>query len=374
MSRIGSMSPSKRYWAYGGVALLLAGAAIVAWSRLDDRAGENVPPLPATEALPAVAVVRTDISSGKPLPGTIGYGPARSLKTQGEAVITWLPAVGDVIRRGRQVYRVADRPVPLFYGDVPLYRPLDRPGIVGRDVRVIADNLKALGYSIGVRTTGGSQTKLSPTVIVHRDEAVMTESLMKAVKSWQRDQRLPETGVVGRGDVVVQRQAIRVASLSAQVGDVTGGELMTITSTAKVISVPAQVGDAGSVERGDTVSVTMPDGTKKPARVASIGTTATVDAGDPGAPPTLTITVELTRPADADRLDSATVDVDFTAEVRKGVLAVPVGALLALSEGGYAVQVSGGGLVPVRTGLIARGLVEVEGEGLSEGTRVVTTS
>jgi hypothetical protein len=81
------------------------------------------------------------------------------------------------------------------------------------------------------------------------------------------------------------------------------------------------------------------------------------------APLTLTITIELARPADAVRLDSAAVDVDFPAQVRQDVLAVPVGTLPALSEGGYAVQVSGGGLVPVRTGLIARGMVEVEGEG-----------
>jgi hypothetical protein len=66
--------------------------------------------------------------------------------------------------------------------------------------------------------------------------------------------------------------------------------------------------------------------------------------------------------------------VAFTSESRKGVLAVPVGALLALSEGGYAVQLPGGRLIAVRTGMFAKGLVEVSGTGVAAGTKVVTTS
>jgi hypothetical protein len=56
------------------------------------------------------------------------------------------------------------------------------------------------------------------------------------------------------------------------------------------------------------------------------------------------------------------------------VLAVPVNALLALREGGYALQLPDDTLLPVETGLFAMGLVEVTGEGLREGLAVVTTS
>ncbi|MCI4061415.1 efflux RND transporter periplasmic adaptor subunit [Micromonospora sp. R77] len=393
------MSPTKRFWGYGALALVLAGSGAAVWATTGGRTGTNASPAATAQPLQTVTVVRTDLSSGKPLPGTIGYGAARPLKAADGGVITWLPAVGRVIERGRPVYRIDDRPVPLFYGEVPLYRPLDRRGLVGRDVSVIARNLTALGYRIGAQPRAGSVIQpaaAAPTpalpastapaphasaapsapVTVQRGEAVLTRSLITAIKSWQRDLHRPETGVVGRGDVVVQSGPIRVAALTAQIGDVAGDELMTITGATKVISVPAEVGDAGTTQRGDTVEVTMPDGTSVPGRVASIGTTAVVDptGGDPNAAPTITITVAFVRAADAARLDSAAVEVDFVAEVREDVLAVPVGALLALHEGGYAVQVSGGGLVPVTTGLIARGMVEVESDGLSEGTRVVTTS
>jgi hypothetical protein len=73
-------------------------------------------------------------------------------------------------------------------------------------------------------------------------------------------------------------------------------------------------------------------------------------------------------------LDTAPVRVQFSTDTRRGVLAVPVGALLALSEGGYALQTDQNTLIRVTVGLFARGMVEVSGPGLGEGTRVVTTS
>ena len=52
---------------------------------------------------------------------------------------------------------------------------------------------------------------------------------------------------------------------------------------------------------------------------------------------------------------------------------VPVGALLALAEGGYGLQVVGGGtpgVIAVTTGLFADGRVEVSGPDLREGMTV----
>jgi multidrug efflux pump subunit AcrA (membrane-fusion protein) len=66
------------------------------------------------------------------------------------------------------------------------------------------------------------------------------------------------------------------------------------------------------------------------------------------------------------------VDVDFAVEHRQGVLAVPVKALLARQGGGYAVELPGGRTVSVEPGLFADDWVEVSGDGLREGMRVVT--
>ena len=68
--------------------------------------------------------------------------------------------------------------------------------------------------------------------------------------------------------------------------------------------------------------------------------------------------------------------VAITSQRASGVLAVPVNALLAVQEGGYALQVVGSNgrthLVAVGTGLFddADGLVQVTGAGIAEGTRV----
>jgi hypothetical protein len=68
------------------------------------------------------------------------------------------------------------------------------------------------------------------------------------------------------------------------------------------------------------------------------------------------------------------VEIKVKGETREDVLAVPVTALLALREGGYALQLPDNRLLPVETGLFAMGMVEITGAGLAEGMAVVTTS
>ncbi|HEX2577561.1 MAG TPA: hypothetical protein VHK88_14510, partial [Aquihabitans sp.] len=73
-------------------------------------------------------------------------------------------------------------------------------------------------------------------------------------------------------------------------------------------------------------------------------------------------------------IDRSPVTVRVTGEERRGALTVPVTALLALAEGGYAVEAPGAGgprLVPVETGMFAGPFVEVTGADVAEGMRVV---
>jgi len=72
-------------------------------------------------------------------------------------------------------------------------------------------------------------------------------------------------------------------------------------------------------------------------------------------------------------LDAAPVDVDLVSEERKDVLAVPVAALLALTDGGYGVEIVDGDttrVVAVKIGMFAAGRVEISGEGIAEGVTV----
>ena len=65
----------------------------------------------------------------------------------------------------------------------------------------------------------------------------------------------------------------------------------------------------------------------------------------------------------------------MTAELVEDALTVPVTALLALVEGGYAIEVvqpdGTTTLVAVETGMFSDGFVEITGDGLFDGLSVV---
>jgi peptidoglycan hydrolase-like protein with peptidoglycan-binding domain len=363
-------------------------------------------------------VTRTDLTTTVSVPGKLGFGPTRKIKGSA-GTVTWLPQVGAVVERGQLLYRRNDRAVPLLFGSTPLFRNLDTPGMVGRDVRVLVDNLKALGYQIGAQprpgqtvnapagepgaaaagtagsgTTGaagaagsgstatmpgpgssppGQSTGGTVAVKVAEGDGVLTSGLIAAVRRWQAAYGAPATGVVGAGDVVVHSGALRVASLAAQPGDPADGPLMAVTGTAKAITVLLSAGEARSVQHGDAVTVTLPDGQAAPAKVTEVGTEAQ-SSENSDAEPRIVVTISLDNAGAVEHLDAAPVKVDVLGRTSKNVLAVPVGALLAVLEGGYAVQIVGGPVVPVQAGLFANGQVEVTGPGIAEGVAVVTTS
>ena len=184
--------------------------------------------------------------------------------------------------------------------------------------------------------------------------------------------------------------AARVASHGTALGAAVspGAEVLEVTGTTRLVSVDLDARRQGLVKAGDAVDVELPDGTVAKGTVTRVGTVAEAGSGDGSGgsqrseeDPTIDVTVALDDASAAEGLDGAPVEVRITSETREGVLAVPVNALVALAEGGYAVEVDDGGgsrrLVRVETGLYADGLVEVEGSeqvgntALAEGARVV---
>ncbi|MGC4867121.1 peptidoglycan-binding protein [Micromonospora sp. DT53] len=342
------------------------GALALRRDQRDDVA--STPPSVAT-----TTVTRADLSDTRSLNGTLGFGPERLVKGAGEGVVTRLPKVGDAVARGKALYRVDDRPVPVLFGGTPLFRTLDKPGLVGSDVRIVWDNLKALGYRTGSQPSRGTDgTKIGP------GQALLTGSLVAAIKKWQQAVGLEPTGTIGVGQVAVLSGPARVSAVKALPGDPVAGELLAVTEKVKLVTVPVGATEVGAITVGAAVVVALPDSSEIPAKVASIS--QTVRGGGPdggtgqGSPPTVDVLVAPTRAADVAKLDAAAVQVRFTTAVHKNVLAVPVGALVALREGGHALQLPDGGLVAVETGMFARGLVEISGTGVTEGLDVVTAS
>ncbi len=85
------------------------------------------------------------------------------------------------------------------------------------------------------------------------------------------------------------------------------------------------------------------------------------------------MTVTFDDPDKVNGIDKAPATVKLTGHTRKNVLSVPVGALLALPDGSFGVQVVEGERtreVKVRLGMFAQGRVEISGKGLTSGMKV----
>ncbi|MBB1260031.1 peptidoglycan-binding protein [Streptomyces alkaliterrae] len=344
-----------------------AGLAAVGWPGTGGGTASAAPSGPPG----TTKVEQTTLTRTEKVKGTLGHGEAVALdgagagagsadpgatgSSGGGGTLTWLPAPGDTVGRGKSVYRVDERPIPLLYGSIPLYRTL-RDGSEGKDVKQLEQNLAKLGY------TGFDV------------DETFTAGTEAALREFQADRGLPETGRLAPGDAVITPGAIRVESLTAAVGKPAGGEVLKYTGTRRVISVDLEVALEGLVEEGTTARVTLPDNSTVEAKVTEVGHPVTTSGGQEpgGGSPVTTIPVELTV-ADAKKLgsfQSAPVDVLIEAEQRTDVFAVPVTALVALREGGYAVEVVRDGTtayLPVKTGLFADGKVEISGEGLKAG-------
>ncbi|MET7993601.1 peptidoglycan-binding protein [Amycolatopsis sp. NPDC005232] len=345
--------------ASAAVVVLLGVGAYVAIDHGRGTAAAAAPP----PAVTTVAVAKTDLSNTRTFTGTLGFGAPEPLKGAGAGVVTQLPDVGTVAQRGKPLYSVNGVGVPVFFGDTPLFRKLDNPDLTGPDVATVADNLARLGYSVGTRAKDPQKAKFTFT---------------DALKKWEKKAGLPDTGTLDVGQVVVLPGEARVNSVTAQLGDPAAGPLLTTTPTAKVVIAPVDAAEVGSVKTGMAVTMVRPDGKEIPAKVTSVSTAVTggdPSGGDPAqGPPKINVTVVPVNASDVGDLDSASVQVQVATETHAGVLAVPLGALVALREGGYAVQLQGGKLVPVKTGMFARDQVEISGPGITEGLRVVTTS
>ncbi|MFI1852626.1 peptidoglycan-binding protein [Streptomyces sp. NPDC020480] len=315
----------------------------------------------ATELPPSTAeVTRRTLQDTQSVDGQLGFGPATTLSARRPGTVTEAPEAGDRITRGKALYEADGRPVTLMYGSTPAYRAL-KTGSEGADVRQLERNLSALGYS-GFTVD---------------DEYTATTA--EAVRAWQEDLGLPETGTVELGSVVFAPGAVRVDSVAARKGDTVapGGKVLSYTGTDQAVTAELDPADQQLAKEGRDVEVVLPGDRTVKGTVKDVSTVIEPGNGQGEEAKTkIEVVVALGDAAArkaAEAYALAAVHVDFTSETREDVLTVPVGALLALAEGGFGVEVVKGSTstyVPVTTGLFADGRVEISGKGISEGTKV----
>ncbi|HTS15229.1 MAG TPA: hypothetical protein VMH24_06155, partial [Candidatus Sulfotelmatobacter sp.] len=163
-----------------------------------------------------------------------------------------------------------------------------------------------------------------------------------------------------------------------------------VTTTTRVVAL-ALTPDLPAVTVGEAVSIVLPDQSTTTGTVEAVGppppgTASSGGSGAGGSPPgggnssnepqvSALATITLDHPEPTGTADGVAVEVALAVQSARGVLAVPIAALLALAGGGYGVEVaepSGAHrLVGVTTGVFTGSQVEVRGDGLAPGTRVV---
>jgi len=346
-------------WPAVGAVVIAVGAA--AWLWVSDSSTEATPA--GTGPVATTVVERGTISATESWDGTIDHGAPFTINSTTQGTVTRLVDQGTAVEPGAELYRVDERPVTLLHGEVPMYRDLG-PGTVGVDVAQLEANLAELGY------TGFTA------------DDTFADSTSDAVRAWQAAIGAQQTGTLARSDVVFVPESGRVDALRVDIGDLVGPgrAILDLTGTDEVVSVQVDLEVRDRFDIGAAVTVVLPEGDEVTGTVSSstVVEVAAEQEGGPGGDPTETETVtavQITLPDGVgDDLVGAPVEVIVAIEERADVLLVPVNALLALSEGGYGLEVVSDDettqIVPVDTGLFADGKVQVEGDGIAEGTVV----
>jgi hypothetical protein len=317
------------------------------------------------------AVERRSLSKRMLVTGRLGYAGSYTVFGQAHGTVTWLPELGQVIRQGRALYQVDGAPVVLLYGSAPAWRTLaagaSAADVRGADVARLNHDLVALGY---VRSAD-----------VESAWDQFSWATKVGVEKLQKHLGVDQSGTLDLGDVVFLPTAARVTTLQASLGAPAAGPVLKASSTTPVVSAALDADLQAEVKVGDQVTITLPDGSTTPGTVTSVGKVAAAASNNSGGAGSSAATVPVTiQPADAaatSSLDQAPVLVAITTTTIQNALVVPVYALVALSDGGYAVEVENPDgtrhLVAVSPGLFddATGLVQVTGAGLTAGQHVV---
>lgn len=345
----------KRWWVLG-LALTLAGAA-GAWYLLDNANTTVVDP-ESTVELQFAEVVTTDLLETSEYEGTMSRLDGNPVSTRREGTVTALPEEGATLEQGDVVAWIDNQPVMLLYGELPIWRAMS-DDVEGPDVLQLETALTALGFN---------ESESSMTV-----DDTYTGSTESVVETWQESIGADEDGIVDLGDVIFVSGPVRVDALQVSVGDqiASGTAIFTTSGDDLEIGFDLPSSEQDNVSVGDAVEVTLPDLSTTTGSVTEISTVAT--SPEDGGEASFEVVVVLDDPSVAAGIDEAPVTVEVITDRVDGVTALPVEALVALAEGGYAVEVADGAetrLVAVEPGFYADGLVEVTGE-VSPGDQVV---
>ena len=208
-------------------------------------------------------------------------------------------------------------------------------------------------------------------------DGTYTLETYQAVLAFQAATGLEPDGILDLGEVIFLPGAVRVTDQLTTKGSNLGPDtpILGISLSEKVVYMALPADDQGVLAVGDAVTVEMPDNTLVPATVVFISQIA-ISGQNEWDPAWFEVRIALDDPSVASGLDEAPVDVIIVSDSVTDVMAIPVSALVALLEGGYAVEVDTGNgqvaLIAVEVGFFSSyNLIEITSGDLELGDQVV---
>lgn len=314
-------------------------------------------------------ITRGDLSGETTVQGSLRYADSYVLKSAFEGVVTALPTPGTTLTQGSHVYTVAGSNTYLLHGSTPAWRAFSEGMSDGDDVKQLETALSELGYF-----------RANPND--HFDW-----NTIAAIKRWQKALGLEQDGTLPLGTVLFAPEDVRVGALKSRVGDTATPEteLFTASSSRQIVSANLKLSDQALGVVGNKVTIRLPGAASTTTGTITAVEPPTEKPGEEGAKEKggketnkeriIPITVTPDDTSALEGTQEASVSLGLTSETRKNVLSVPLSALVALSADQFGVEIvdDNGEVrrVPVTVGLFAGDRVEISGDGIAEGQRVV---
>lgn len=364
-----------------------AGAGAFLWNTWGDGRSETITADEVEVELITVPVQAVDLQTFVEFDGSLGFSRSTAVSSAAAGTLTFIPETGADLVRGDVLYEVDAQPYIAFYGELPSWRDLNIDSEDGRDITQLETNLWALGYTVDLDDGQGPYLTVDETydwATAYAVEQWETDlGLATPDGNFERTRAIVLPGEIrvdepiAAGTVVRSGDAVLTATITTAVTDVVSDATKTVSAQERQpterVTLAVATDEQGTFVLGDEVDIELADGRIARGAVSEVAEVARrIGQGANGQ--VIDIAIDVITVPDGGLLEGP-VTIRIVEESALEATAVPVRALVALAEGGYAVEVDNGSgpkLVGVETGLFSDGFVEVTG--VTPGDLVVVPS
>lgn len=388
-----------------GIALGSAGVWFATQNQTDSSAVAET-----TNQTTLIEAQSRDLISIEEWAGTLQAGSNASVSASTGGTVTRIAAVGDSIELGGLLAEIDGNPVVALYGTVPQFREIDIESDPGADIRQLEENLVALGFDQGGTVLVDEVFTAETEAMVERWEVALGIDLADGkVDAGQiafiegPSEVLDRTSVgnqvnpgqpllttltlatsgfvpfVDETDVEAVSDATDAIPVDAELVDLDTGDdtpavgrpVQRWESSEISVELAVDVAEVDTFEIGRTVGVELPDGQIVNAEVVEVSNVARTNQNT--GETVVDVSIRPTEPIES-LFTTGPIVVQIEQGSTLGAVVVPARSLIALAEGGHAIEIDGRGLVGVELGSFDDGWVEVISGDVDAGEAIVVAA